>query len=227
MLSKLPRWIWIGGGFLACLAGMVNVIALLGLQHQAVSHVTGNSSQLSVSLVTKNYPMALHVFCVIGAFFIGSALSGMIVRDSALHFGQSYGVALILESLLLAIAIPFLNRHSNAGDYLASAACGLQNAMATNYSGAVIRTTHMTGIVTDLGIEAGRFLMGMGLDLKKIRLLGMIFSGFLIGSALGALGFDRFGYNTLAIPAALCGISGLMYVVVRKRHLNHHSGSAL
>lgn len=215
MISKLPRWVWLGGGLLAFNAGMVNVTALLGLEHQAVSHVTGSLSRMGMELATGAHGTALLLTAVVGSFLAGAVVSGLLIKNSALQFGRTYGVALMIEGLLLALAIPLLRRHLILGDCLASAACGLQNAMATTYSGTVLRTTHVTGVLTDLGIALGRFFSGLGLDVRRIRLLGTIFVGFLVGSFAGALAYSRFEIASLAFPAVLCGCAGLAYTAAR------------
>ena len=63
-----------------------------------------------------------------------------------------------------------LSSGSFYGLLLASAACGLQNALATTYSGAIVRTTHVTGIFTDLGIMLGAIFRGQTLDYRKAKL---------------------------------------------------------
>ncbi|WP_156312572.1 DUF1275 family protein [Marinagarivorans algicola] len=62
---------------------------------------------------------------------------------------------------------------------MASSACGLQNALITIYSGAVIRTTHTTGIFTDLGIMLGSKLRGEPFDKRKALLFLVIICGLL------------------------------------------------
>ena len=96
-------------------------------------------------------------------------------------------------------------------------ACGLQNAMATSYSGAVIRTTHMTGIVTDLGIALGLLARGEPVDRRRMGLYLVLLAGFFAGGILGAAGFARFGYDMLLGPALLSGITGIGFAT--SRHL--------
>lgn len=99
-------------------------------------------------------------------------------------------------------------------------ACGLQNAMATTYSGAVIRTTHLSGMFTDLGIGLGHALRGLPLQTRRLRLSGLIIAGFLVGAVLGAWLFRLWAYRALAVPAVLTGTIGLAQVAHRhwKRH---------
>jgi hypothetical protein len=67
----------------------------------------------------------------------------------------------------LFFSVRFLTGDSLNGRYLSSAACGLQNALATTDCGAIVRTAHVTGIFTDLGIMMGTKFRGEGFDNRK------------------------------------------------------------
>ena len=145
MISKLPPWVEIGGFVLALIAGAANAIGLLGFEHQAISHLTGIWTLLGLQISSLNWASVSHLGLIVASFVLGAALSGLIVRDAALQLGRRYGVALLAESLLLFGAMVALNLGSKSGHLLASAACGLQNALASTFSGAIVRTTHVTG----------------------------------------------------------------------------------
>ena len=216
---QLPRWVWVGAGLLACVAGMVNVVGYLSFEQQAVTHLTGTTTLLGEAVAKRDLHAISRLAGVALAFMAGAALSGMIVQDSTLRLGRRYGVALVLESLLLFAAIPLFMQGRLAGALLAAMACGLQNAMATTYSGAVIRTSHLSGMFTDLGIGLGHALRGMPLQKRRLLLCGLIISGFFTGAVLGALLFVRFGYAALAVPATITGSIGLGYAAHRQLQL--------
>ena len=207
----LPRWVWIGAGLLACTSGMVNVVGYLGFEHQAVTHLTGTTTLLGSAVAHGDLRAATHLAGVALAFVLGAAVSGMVIQDSTLRLGRRYGVALVLESLLLLAAIPLFVRGQVAGALLAAMACGLQNAMATTFSGAAIRTSHLSGMFTDLGIGLGHALRGMPLQKRRLLLCVLIITTFFAGAVLGALLFARWGYHALAVPAAATGLTGLGY----------------
>lgn len=219
MSVHLPRWVWVGAVTLACVAGMVNVVGYLGFEHQAVSHLTGTTSLLGAALADGNLRAIGHLWGVLIAFSLGATLSGLIIQDQTLRLGRRYGVALGIESLLLLAAIPLFRQEQIWGALLAAMACGLQNAMVTTYSGAVVRTTHVSGMFTDLGIGLGHLLRGMPLQVRRLALSGLIISGFLAGGVMGAWLFRRFEYNALLAPAVLTGLTGLGYVLYRQWHL--------
>jgi uncharacterized membrane protein YoaK (UPF0700 family) len=210
-----PAWIYLGGLLLSLTAGVINAVGFLGAHHQALSHMTGTVSVLGLELGRANYPVALQALAILGAFFAGCLLSGIIISQGRLRLGRRYGVALSLESAALFGSVLLLRRGANAGDYLAALACGLQNAMVSSYSGSTMRTTHMTGMVTDLGIACGHFLRGAVVDWFRFRLYGVLLLGFFAGGVAGSLSFSHFGYDTLLLPAALSGLSGVGYTAYK------------
>jgi uncharacterized membrane protein YoaK (UPF0700 family) len=202
MFTKLPRWVEAGGFWLASVAGAVNAIGLLGFKHQAVSHLTGTSTLLGLSLANFDVSETAHLSLVLVSFVLGAALSGVIVQNATLRLGRSYSVALILEATLLLLAMIALQLGSVAGHFLASAACGLQNGMVSTYSGATVRTTHVSGLFTDLGTMLGARLRGHPLDTRKATLFLLLISGFILGGTVGAWSFAYLQFGALAIPAA-------------------------
>lgn len=217
MISRLPGWVLIYACYLSIMAGMINVVGFLSFEHQAVTHLTGTTSMLSAALVHADTGLALHLLGVIASFFFGAVLSGIIIRDSVLRLGKRYGVALLLESAMLALAVSFLHRQSPVGIYLAGAACGLQNAMATTFSGTVIRTSHVTGMYTDLGIFLGHFLRGVPVERRRLVLSLTVISGFFLGGIGGAFGFGAFGFDMLYIPSAMAFALTPIYAYYRRR----------
>ncbi|MCX6956444.1 MAG: YoaK family protein [Verrucomicrobia bacterium] len=218
-----PAWVYFGGMALATTAGIINAVGFLGQHHQALSHLSGTVTTLGIGFGLTHYDVALHALAILVSFFLGCVVSGAIIRQSSLRLGRRYGVALSLESAALFVSVYFLRRGSNMGDYLAALACGLQNAMVTTYSGSTLRTTHMTGMVTDLGIACGHLLRGTPVDWFRFRIYGVLLLGFFAGGLVGTLGYQYFGYDTLLAPAALSGIAGVGYTVIkhlerRRRH---------
>lgn len=227
MISKLPRWVWTGAWVLSFIAGIVNVVGLLGFEHQAITHLTGNTSLLAQALATRRLPAIIHFAALIGAFVAGTTISGFLIQDSTLRLGRRYGVALGLVSLLLFASVPLFELGSAYGMYAAACACGLQNAMASTYSGAVVRTTHVSGMFTDLGISLGHALRRLPVDTRRLKLCLLVISGFLSGGVVGTLAFDGFGYAALLIPASLTAVASVTYgwYRFRKRHAKLPEGA--
>lgn len=211
MISKLPRWAWVGGAVLAGIAGMVNAVGFLSYDHQAVTHLTGTTTLLGLAAAGPDRREMLHLLTVIAAFVGGAALSGFVIEHSTLRLGRRYGVVLALEAALLAAAAMLMGSRAALGSYFASAACGLQNAMASSYSGTVLRTAHLTGMFTDLGVVLGHWLRGVEADWRRFRLCANLVAAFAAGGLLGALCYRGFGARTLYIPAALTGFVAAVY----------------
>jgi len=211
MSKTLPSWIEWGAFLLVYIAGIINTIGLLGFQHQAVAHVTGTLTLLGSALAGHEWSSGWHLSWIVFAFCFGALLSGLIIQNATLKLGRRYGVALLIEAGLLFVAMHTLVAGSGWGHLFASAACGLQNAMITTYSGAVIRTTHMTGILTDIGLMLGHWLRGHRIDLRKIQLFVILITGFTCGSVSGNLLFTAFHFYALVVPILLAVLLAFVY----------------
>lgn len=219
-----PGWVYAGGLLLTAVAGCVNAVAVASAYH-AVTHMTGTVFAVGFELSRGQTGVALRAAAVVASFFVGAALSGFIVKQSSLHAGRRYGVALMIEGVVLGGAWLGLARQSVAGEVLAAVACGLQNALATSYSGAIVRTTHMTGVITDLGIAIGHLAARQPVEWFRVRLHLVLLLGFTSGGALGALAYPALGPTTLLFPAVAVFFAGLVYAV--QRHLQRHAPAPL
>lgn len=218
MIQKLPKWIEVGGFILAFIAGSVNAIGLLGFKHEAVSHLTGTSSLLALQIANANLAEISHLLMVMASFIAGAAFSGFVIGNTALKLGRRYSAALLAETALLVASCFYLNNGSSTGHFFASAACGLQNAMTSTYSGAVVRTTHVSGLFTDLGIMFGLMLRGQKPDKRKAILYLILIAGFIGGGIAGALAFRFFMFSALLMPASLSALLSLGYWLYRHKN---------
>jgi uncharacterized membrane protein YoaK (UPF0700 family) len=217
MMQKLPAWIEPSGFILALIAGSVNAIALLGFNHQGVSHLTGSSTLLGAEIAQGNSAEIIHLLLILGSFVLGASMSGFAIGNESLKPGKRYGLALLSEAFLLLLAMYFLNAGSNIGHYLASAACGLQNAMTSTFSGALLRTTHVTGLFTDLGIILGLWFRGQGANSRRVILYFILIAGFILGGVLGALSFAHFRFYSVIMPASICALLSAIYFIYLKK----------
>lgn len=195
--------------YLAFVGGYVNSSGCL-LVGSFTSHVTGSVGRLSIDLASRNSGAAGLALAFVVSFFVGAVGASLIVESSVFHrAARAYAFALVVESCLLGAFIVIADlsgtihpRWLDAEAVLLCTAMGMQNSLVTRLSGAVVRTTHLTGIVTDLGIEVARairFYRGRlrppsstgrnppsRPDMGKLFLLSTIFFSFSLGAALGA-----------------------------------------
>jgi len=102
--------------------------------------------------------------------------------------------------------------------YVAAMACGRQSAMATTYSGSIIRTTHLSGSFTDLGIMLGNRLRGIPLNGRRLLRFVLLIGGFVCGGAVGTLLFRLLHFTALMLPAILAASLAVVYWRYSRQH---------
>ena len=172
-------------------------------------------------MVNLDAAESTHLFLILASFMLGAALSGAIINGAVLRLGRRYSVALLMEAALLLLAMYSLSHGSNAGHFLASAACGLQNGMVSTFSGATIRTTHVSGLFTDLGTMLGARLRGHPLDTRKALLFLLLITGFIFGGSVGAYSFQHLQFTALAVPASAAIALAIVYWIYRHMRKVH------
>lgn len=207
---------------LSWIGGYVNVVAWMTCG-AAVSHMSGNATHLGqgiVELFTSRQLFGLMFFGLLTlSFLIGAAISAICI-ESMRRQGQrsKYILPLAIEALLLAaftVGVDWVDLSGQPAwlTVLACTACmamGLQNATITRISGSVVRTTHVTGVITDLGLESvqyflwlkdrvmrgghGRLMRALAITRRqpaaqRLLLLASIFGSFMFGATAGTLVF--------------------------------------
>lgn len=207
------------GTVLAFVAGAANAGGFLAVG-QYTSHMTGIFSALADNLVLGQFVLVGAGIASVLAFLFGAMSTAWIVNwGMRLQLRSAYGLPLLLEAALLLIFGLFGAAMSlwqtvflPVTVVLLCYIMGLQNAVITKISQARIRTTHVTGLVTDLGIELGKLLyvnrhpdmQPVRADRERLRVHLQLVLGFLVGGIAGALGFKHLGYiSTLPLALAL------------------------
>ena len=207
------------GWALAFVAGAMNAGGFLAVQ-QYTSHVTGSLSMLADQLALGQMGLVVDATVSVLAFLVGAVVSSVLILEARRRrLASEYALPLLLEAaliLLFGLAGSQLSRYEGLlVPFTVVLLCfmmGLQNAVVTKLSGAVIRTTHMTGVVTDLGIEIGRALQShrapaegevpVRIDRQRMVVLGGLLLAFMAGAVAGAFGFKSVGY-VFTVPLAL------------------------
>lgn len=230
-------------GLVLCwIAGAINAGGFLAVG-QYTSHMTGIISTAADDLILMRYVPALAAMLMLLSFIIGSATTAFWVNYAKRNAHPwHYSPALFWESLLL-LLFGLLGRgllqHElitvSINTMLLCYLMGLQNALITKISNAEIRTTHVTGLVTDIGIELGKLLYWnydkkmdeqthIRANRQKLRLHTSLVTAFFAGGVAGAAGFKYLGFIS-TVPLALALIMlGVAPLLDKKKH--HHEGGA-
>lgn len=204
--------------FLSFVAGIVNVTGYLAFD-QLTTNVTGHFALFINDVANFEFWRGTIYFVYIFSFLLGSFMAGLLIE--AFHDNQKlnvYVLPTLLECLIL-ISIVVYNYQFTItnSDVIVCAlllAMGLQNSYVTKISDAVVRTTHLTGLFTDLGIELSQLLFSKArtdrMKLKSnIMLRVYIISFFFSGGLVGGFFYSRLQWqlNTLLIGVAILLLS--------------------
>jgi uncharacterized membrane protein YoaK (UPF0700 family) len=227
MAAIEPRWIVIGGCSLAFASAAVNAGFLITLG-TSVSHLTGDVSKVAVAVMDRGSDSAAWAYLLTAAlaFAAGATGAGFFIHHPTLETDRPYGRAVGVIGLLL-LAAHFLLRDSPvAAVALAGIGCGLQNALATHYRGLVLRTTHVTGLLTDMGSNLGMRLRGYAVPLWKIAIPGMLVVSFMLGSGFGGMLVYLWRVPFLLCLAPLYLIGGLVWSIAKRHRASQRAPAA-
>lgn len=187
---------------------MVNVASILALS-VFTTNITGHVAYFAEYLVDWSFGPALlflaYSFCFLLGAFVSNLLSEYFSRKNP---RMTYTFPLLLEILLIALVMTVMSPTMPFGVELTAGmllfAMGVQNAMVTKISQSVVRTTHLTGIFTDLGIELSQLLFykksKSNRRLKRgIRLKATIVASFFAGGIIGGMGYPYWGMDILGL----------------------------
>lgn len=206
------RVLFLAAGILAGLAGYVNAV-MLSFTGIPVSHMSGPATLLGIDLGHADLRRLTILVSIMLSFMLGAMISGMLISSTVLRPGRSYGVALLIEAgLLIAAGLYAGYGYSLPTLLLAAMACGLQNALASSYRGLTLRTTHVTGIVTDIGVLLAHIIRRKKIKLWKLLLLVTILAGFISGGFAGVLSFMHWGSRALYPPALVSLLIAAAYL---------------
>lgn len=212
---------------LSFVAGIVNLAGFLAI-HQLTTNVTGHFALFINDILEFEFSNGLAYFLYILSFLLGSFTSSLLIewtmRTKKLNI---FILPTLLESaiLLLVVILTDLStlQSPNTIACLLLFAMGVQNSFVTKISNAVVRTTHLTGLFTDLGIELSQLFFlkketnGKSI-ISTIKLRIYIITFFFLGGIFGGFFYMKIQLNVLII-AALILLTGLIYDDMRHRFL--------
>lgn len=229
---------------LAWVAGYTNIVALLACG-TVTSHMSGAASFLGRNVVEGKWNFAGLELFLLATFLAGATIAGLVTEVGRRRGWESiYVLPMAIEALLLALfaigleltqadpsVIPVSLEAGNAITstlstssstttayiLVGTAACamGLQNATITRISSGVVRTTHVTGVLTDIGLELVATIASLrsrtallahlrtNASARRLALLCSIIASFALGAALGTLVYDKITTKLAMFPPVL------------------------
>lgn len=209
---------------LSFIAGIVNIVGVLSVA-TLTTNVTGHFAFFAEAVSLKNYSKAVTFIVFIFFFLLGAFVSNFLVEITAIKKPKiAHAIPMFLEIILLCIV--GLSKNYNPEDiaYTLLFAMGLQNALVTKISQSTVRTTHLTGLFTDLGIELSQlFFYKKATELKRLsvsiflRLSIILF--FFLGCVLGGLFYKTYELKVLLFAAFVLAVALIYDNMVVYYHL--------
>lgn len=203
---------------LSFVAGIVNVAGFLSVQ-RLTTNVTGHFAYFVDEIFQLDFWRGFIYFLYIFFFFLGSFVSNLLVEIiSRKNNNYVYTIPTIIESIILfSVAFSgqfFISKYPDLLAFCLLFAMGLQNSLVTTISNATVRTTHLTGLFTDLGIELSQLFFYRHKDQKEkllssIKLRLTIISFFFIGGVISGVFYSEIGLYVLTIAGTTL-LLGLM-----------------
>jgi uncharacterized membrane protein YoaK (UPF0700 family) len=212
------------GAGLAFVAGALNAGGFLAVG-QYTSHMTGMVSSAADDIALGHASLALSALVSVLAFVLGAACTAVMVNYNRRHHpAWVYAPTLLLEAALLLVfgivgseMLPHQFMRLSFTAILLCFVMGLQNALITKISKAEIRTTHVTGLLTDMGLELGRLFYWNRMaqaepvmaNRDRLKIHAQLVLAFFVGGLIGALGFKHAGFiSTVPLAVGLVLLAG-------------------
>ncbi len=196
---------------LSFVAGVVNVVGVLAVQ-RLTSNVTGHFAFMVEEAAKMQMQQAVFYAIYVFFFFIGACFSRVLIELISMRSEQyAFIVPVLIEMLILTTVVfldlRFIQNHPNEIACTLLFAMGLQNALVTTISNSVVRTTHLTGLFTDMGIEVAQLLFYRSATQQKklttsIKLRLAIIAAFFVGGVAAGFLFAYFQTRTLLLASA-------------------------
>lgn len=209
---------------LSFIAGIVNIAGVLSVA-TLTTNVTGHFAYFAEEVSLKNYSKAITFLFFILFFLIGAFICNTLIEITSLVKPRiAHAFPMLIEVLvLLVIGIGYVNQQEYIA-YLLLFAMGIQNALVTQISQSVVRTTHLTGLFTDLGIEISQlFFYRKPTEKSRLRRsiflrLSIIFF-FFLGCIFGGFFYEEYKLKILLFAAFSLTIALLFDNIIIYYHL--------
>lgn len=219
VVQAKPGWVLLGGCILAFLAAAVNADFMLRLG-VSVSHLTGDLSRIASEAMQDGGHWSMEAAILglsVTGFVGGAATAGFFIHHPNLQLGRPYGRSVIAVGAILMSTHPIARYSPLPACFLAAWACGMQNALATRYRGLVLRTTHITGLLTDLGQLIGMRLRGHPIEIWKITTPLLLATSFVLGATIGSAAELMTPVPVTPVCGAIYILGGALWSMIKRR----------
>lgn len=202
--------IWLG--LLSLLSGIVNMTTLLIFATPS-AHMTGNLSHFLLAIASGNLEQAVHLLVLIGCFCVGGICCGLIFSEKIFRLANRYGVLLMGISGILWLSDWY--QWQSYWLYLLTFTVGLQNGLFIYYRGMIVRSSHFTGYLTDIGFALGRLFRGYSEEWEKIIFYLSSILCFLGGGLIAYSMMQYFFDRCMLVISGGYLITGIYYFLFR------------
>ena len=210
-MGKKTLLIWMC--ILTSLAGALNAISILGYDGTTISHLTGLVSKTAIAISKGDFFECWGVLRIILAFLLGAIISGFVTGERAFYLHKRYGFIIIAISILL--IIPYFV-HDKYRVLIFAFAMGIQNGLVVSFKGVVVRMTHMSGNITDLGVFIGYKLRR---NKNEKAITGLIpftaIMSFTLGGVIGVLLFNVMHNVVFFMISGIYLLLAIIYFILR------------
>lgn len=196
-------------GLLSSVAGALNAVGFV-VAGSFTANMTGNISAFADHLANGTTLIAMSFAGLVVAFICGAGTTSFAIQIGERYRIRSvFALAIAAEGvILLLLGAAFLMSPKIMPETILlivlSFVMGLQNATTTLISRARVRTTHVSGMATDVGIELAAMVWGGRLRheaMPKLKLHSLTLACFAIGGVCGVLLFGLVGHWLFVISA--------------------------
>lgn len=184
----------------------------------SVSHLTGDMAKLTISLARWSpalLPDISRVAAAAACFLLGALVAGVLIHHPVLDVSRPYGRTVSGIGALFLVSCFLVPHRPVMAIGLAAMGCGVQNALASHYRGIVLRTTHLTGMFTDLGITLGMRIRGHDVPRWKIAVPALLITSFVAGGFAGAVA-HAVGWDAIRIAGISYVVAGIGWSIAKR-----------
>ena len=210
--------IWIS--MLSFIGGYVDVYGLITVTFP-LTHFTGSVAKIAMEGPYMTWDKEVLQLAVALFFFIlGNILAGLFIGERNFSFRKRYGMIFVSLGTLIAILFQ-MARGDKSFAYLLSIAIGMQNGLFITYKGILVRTSHLTGAISDLGVYIGYILRGKKVDAWKIFYYTVSLLSFFGGGVVSKIMYDLYGRQSVYAVSLGYWLIGFSYLALRRKLENN------